>query len=700
MNVFQPVRFGKYLLLDKIAVGGMAELFRAKLIGVNGFEKIIAVKRILPHLCTEEDLDLVTAFIDEAKLAALLSHQCTIHIYDFGNVESSYYIAMEYIFGRDLRLIVRKCGEKGVRLPLEFSLFIVSKVCAGLDYAHGLKNYNGEHLGLVHRDISPQNILVTYEGEVKIVDFGIAKAATRSVKTQVGMIKGKVAYMSPEQADGCGIDYRSDIFSTGILLYELVTGKRMFQGNTLVILNKVRKANFMPAEEVAPELPPELFEILDRALARAPEERYSSCGEMQFEIVECIRSCGFSPSSNKLSLFMKNLFADEIQEEHKSMRKAAQLAECAEAESTKKEQPANQTRNDQLTHRLSSSFQEKGGNRAVFAIIAFGMVLTLLALFLFLGPGEEPVREIQAAPKEQAQFADATRPVETDSRDKTAKSKEVPPETESAAAQPEETETQAADGIPAGPSMAGGSEEVGAAGIGQAAPGEPRPSEPTKKASMKETPETQTADEQSSEREDFLAANGKSSARALFDDAVKALEEEKFAESILLFEELDRATPEMTREISEPYGRALVEQAAKHMKTNPERARELLEKAVEVNPAGPNAYARLGYLQMASQDFEKAIKSYQIAAGLRPDDPKPFFNIGYLYVRKKDYENAEDMYRRVVELKPDYLDEALFNLGVVQDMLGKKGPAKESLERALEINPDNESAKQFIEKLK
>ncbi|MFH1148076.1 MAG: serine/threonine-protein kinase, partial [Pseudomonadota bacterium] len=269
MSALQPLRLGKYLLLDRIAVGGMAELYRAKIIGVQGFEKLIAIKKILPHLATEAEL--VTSFIDEAKLAALLQHQSIVQIYDFGSVDGSYFIAMEYLLGKDLRLMVGKAKEIDLPLSLENALFITSRICAGLDYAHKLKDFQGNPLRIIHRDISPQNILVTYQGDTKIVDFGIARAATQSTLTQVGMIKGKVAYMSPEQATGDSIDCRSDIFSAGIVLYELVTGKRMFQGETLKILAQVREAQFDPAESVAGHLPQKLFDILNKSLEKDPD---------------------------------------------------------------------------------------------------------------------------------------------------------------------------------------------------------------------------------------------------------------------------------------------------------------------------------------------------------------------------------------------------------------------------------------------
>ena len=217
MSVFKPVKFGKYLLLEKLATGGMAQLYKGKMIGVEGFEKLVAIKQILPHLVEEKEF--ISSFIDEAKLAAMLHHQNIVQIYDFGNMEGTYYIAMEYLQGRDLRIIINRAKEIHKPLHLEQILFIMSNICSGLDYAHKMKDFEGKPLNIIHRDISPQNIMITYEGEVKILDFGIAKAATQRTLTHMWMIKGKVAYMSPEQAAGKIIDYRSYIFSAGILFY-------------------------------------------------------------------------------------------------------------------------------------------------------------------------------------------------------------------------------------------------------------------------------------------------------------------------------------------------------------------------------------------------------------------------------------------------------------------------------------------------
>jgi serine/threonine protein kinase len=319
MSNFKPIRFGKYLILDKIATGGMAELFRAKITSVEGFQKLVAIKKILPNLT--QDSNLVNMFIDEAKLAAMLTHQNIVQIYDLGSMEGAYFIAMEYIHGKDLRVLSNKSKEKGLPLPLEYALYITSRICSGLDYSHNLKDFKGNPLKLIHRDISPQNILVTYEGEVKIVDFGIAKAARKTADTREGLIKGKVAYMSPEQAAGKTIDHRSDIFSTGILLHEMITGVRMFEGEDLEILDKVRKADFQMAETIVSDLPAEVSEILRQALAKAPSRRYKSCVAMLADLEECFSSFTVRPRAEGLSHYMKALFAEEIAAEAAALMK-------------------------------------------------------------------------------------------------------------------------------------------------------------------------------------------------------------------------------------------------------------------------------------------------------------------------------------------------------------------------------------------
>ena len=216
----QPTGFGKYLLLDRLAVGGMAEVYRGKLIGEQGFEKLVVIKRMLPQDAAKDEM--VSAFIDEARLAALLQHENIIHVYDFGEMDGGYFIAMEYLFGKELRAVLEKSIAAQRRIPLADCLYVAARICDGLHYAHELKDLHQRLLHIIHRDVSPQNIFITYDGKIKIIDFGIAKTSLQSVRTQTGLVKGKLAYMSPEQAMGSKLDRRSDIFATGAVLYELL----------------------------------------------------------------------------------------------------------------------------------------------------------------------------------------------------------------------------------------------------------------------------------------------------------------------------------------------------------------------------------------------------------------------------------------------------------------------------------------------
>jgi len=319
----------------------MAELFRAKLTGVQGFEKPIAIKKILPNLSEEQNL--ITAFIDEAKLAALLHHENIVQIYDFGNLDNEYYIAMEYLFGKDLRTI-RKIAKRRERpLGMENILYIVSRICAGLDYSHNLKDLQGQPLNIIHRDINPQNILVTYEGQVKIIDYGIAKAASQNTKTRENLIKGKLAYMSPEQANGDVIDHRSDIFSTGIILYELLAVRRMFEGETMQVLSMVRKALYAPPQEVIPDLPAKLHGILERALAKDPAERYQSAGEMLADVEEFAFELGLRPNARSFAQYLKTLFKKELAAESLAFGAKSEIDKTDTAEKTEQQSPHTET---------------------------------------------------------------------------------------------------------------------------------------------------------------------------------------------------------------------------------------------------------------------------------------------------------------------------------------------------------------------
>ncbi|MFZ5785852.1 MAG: protein kinase domain-containing protein, partial [Acidobacteriota bacterium] len=298
--------FGQYELMQLIATGGMAEVYKAKMRGVEGFQKIVAIKRILPHL-TDND-EFVTMFVDEAKLAAQLQHPNIIHIYDLGKIERSYYIAMEYIDGKDLRSILKLLGERRTKMPLGHALFVASKLAAALDYAHRKHDLSGRAMALVHRDVSPQNVLISFDGEVKLCDFGIAKAASKASHTRAGALKGKLQYMSPEQAWGKDIDHRSDIFSLGLVLYEMATGRKAFAGDSeLSILEQVRTPKLVPPRDIEPSIPPQVERLIFKTLKEQREERYETAGELAAEIDELMQNLRPAPSAPDLGSFLTEL---------------------------------------------------------------------------------------------------------------------------------------------------------------------------------------------------------------------------------------------------------------------------------------------------------------------------------------------------------------------------------------------------------
>jgi TonB family protein len=300
------VRFGQYVLVEKIATGGMAEVWKARMRGVEGFQKIVAIKKILPHL--SDNQDFVEMFIDEAKLAAQLNHNNIIHIYDLGKIQSSYYIAMEYIDGHDLKTILKRGEERDTPMTVEIALFVASKIAAALDYAHRKHDFEGKEMGLVHRDVSPQNVLISQEGDIKLCDFGIAKAASKASHTQAGALKGKLQYMSPEQAWGRNIDRRSDVFALATVLFEMLTGRKLFSGdNELSILEQVREARIVPPSQFNDEVTSEIDKIVQKALQKDPAGRYQTAGEMQRDLDAVLYTFRPTPTSADLAIYMHRL---------------------------------------------------------------------------------------------------------------------------------------------------------------------------------------------------------------------------------------------------------------------------------------------------------------------------------------------------------------------------------------------------------
>jgi serine/threonine protein kinase len=318
---FRVHAFGHYYLLERIAVGGMAEIFKAKQVGVRGFEKIIVIKKILQHL--SEDPEFVEMFEDEAKIAARLTQANIVQIYELGEVDGTLYIAMEYIEGRNLRDITRAASGKGLHLPVEQCVMIMTEVLKGLDYAHRKTDSSGVPLSIIHRDMSPQNIILSYEGEVKILDFGIAKAASKISKTEAGVLKGKFSYMSPEQASGKMIAQTSDIYACGVILHELLTSDRLFRAKTdIETLERVKEGKVLPPSEKNDQIPPELDAIALKALTKDPAHRYQTAGEMLTDLTRLAYEKKYSFGSQDLTAFMNILFEEDIADEKRRLQRA------------------------------------------------------------------------------------------------------------------------------------------------------------------------------------------------------------------------------------------------------------------------------------------------------------------------------------------------------------------------------------------
>lgn len=320
-------KFGKYFLLDAIAQGGMGEIFRARLVGDGG--RILVIKRIIAGI--DSNSEILQMFKSEIKVTMGFNHPNIVQLYDFGDEAGSPYIAMEMVDGRNLRQFLARFSELKQSFPVELAAYIVEQSASGLHYAHSFKDrISGEPLNIVHRDISPQNVLVSYEGNVKVIDFGIAKANTNGEATRAGVIKGKISYLSPEQISGETLDGRSDVFALGIVLWELLAGRKLFSGDSdLAILKQIEACNshVKPPSTINPKVPKELDYVVLKALAKQREKRYQTAEEMQRALHKFLYQ--FNPDFNPtdLSHYAKDLFKHEIVEDRKKIQRLNEKAE-------------------------------------------------------------------------------------------------------------------------------------------------------------------------------------------------------------------------------------------------------------------------------------------------------------------------------------------------------------------------------------
>ena len=305
-------QFGPYRLVRQIAVGGMAEIHLAKTKGIAGFEKYVALKMIHPNFA--EDEQFIQMLVDEAKIAVQLNHANIAQTFDLGRVDETFYITMEYVDGADLYKILRMASEIDSDMPLEVAAYIGKEVASALDHAHKKRSPTGKPLGIVHRDVSPQNVLISYSGEVKLVDFGIAKATMKARQTAVGVIKGKYYYMSPEQAWGDPIDHRSDIFSAGIVLYEMITGQMLYLEEDLhKLLDMARRADIASPTTLRRGIPAQLERIVMHALERNKEDRYQTAADFATDLERFLHSYSPISTRTKVVALIKQIIGEPVQ---------------------------------------------------------------------------------------------------------------------------------------------------------------------------------------------------------------------------------------------------------------------------------------------------------------------------------------------------------------------------------------------------
>jgi serine/threonine protein kinase len=322
---FKPHKFGRYIIVDPIAVGGMAEIYRARWATAKenkeGPDRIIVIKKVIANL--SQNSEFLQMFEEEIKITVGLTHPNIIQIYDYGKTEDQYFMAMEYVEGKNLRQFVKRLADMKSMFSLDMSCYIISQVCHALAYAHAFKDrMSGKALGIVHRDISPQNVMISYDGAVKLFDFGIAKAKSASEATRAGVIKGKPSYLSPEQINGEELDGRCDIFALGIVLWELLTAKRLFVAETdMGVLRLIQSAKIEPPSTFNPAVPQSLDSIVLKSLTRDKNKRYQSAEEFQRDLHKFLYS--FNPSFNPadLSYYAQELFKNEIREDRDRLQK-------------------------------------------------------------------------------------------------------------------------------------------------------------------------------------------------------------------------------------------------------------------------------------------------------------------------------------------------------------------------------------------
>jgi serine/threonine-protein kinase len=388
-----PARFGRYEVVGRLALGGMAEVLLARLVGPSGFERATVIKRILPQYATYPPFR--DMFLDEARIASGIRHPNVVQHYELGEQGEELYLVMEYLEGEALGSVQRRSRTRGLHLPVDVVAYIVAEACAGLHAAHELVDADDVRQEVVHRDISPHNIFVTYDGTIKLIDFGIAKAADRATKTETGVLKGKFEYMSPEQARGEPVDRRADVFSMGVVLYELLTEARPFRRATVAAtIAAIDAGDVVPPRELAPSCPPALEATCMRALSSRPGDRHGSALDMRRELLAqtTVEAANGLPEE-RLAATMTRLFAERIEEKRemlRSLRARSHISHVPEADVDL---------DAELDHAPAPPRRRPEGNRARRWMLyggAFAVAALAIGVALAL-PGGEPRALSEAA---------------------------------------------------------------------------------------------------------------------------------------------------------------------------------------------------------------------------------------------------------------------------------------------------------------
>lgn len=403
-----PKRIGRYEVLGQLATGGMAEILLARITGPGEFRRAVVIKRILPGYAGQSAF--VKMFLDEARIVATIRHPNVVQVQELGEHEGNAFLVMEYVEGENVSSILKRTVASGVALDPRLAAHVVAEMCAGLHAAHELVDDHGRHQNLVHRDVSPQNVIVGYDGHVKLVDFGIALTENRGARTEPGEVKGKFEYMSPEQGHGRPLDRRSDLFSAGVVLYELSTGRRLFKRPSAAkTLDAILREPVVPPSRVVNDYPPALDAIVQRALAKDPAERWATAAEMRKELLEVAR--GMADPGAELAARMRMLFVDRIAEKNDLLRRVDDGASVSHV-------PAGDLPDDVAVPEVPASeapapmaAPSKRPPVVLFAalgLVAFAALALVLGLFVFRTKKAESLEPSAVASAASAEPATAT----------------------------------------------------------------------------------------------------------------------------------------------------------------------------------------------------------------------------------------------------------------------------------------------------